>query len=568
MALRYRKPFRSVNETSAIIFHMPLDGILLHKLMPEIEASLPSRIQKIYQIAPYEVLFQLHGSQGKQQLLISCHTRYNRILFTKRSYPTPSEPGNFVMLLRKYLEGGMLVRAAQAGLDRWCTLEIRRRNELGDPETVQLVAELMGNYANLLLVRDGTIIDAMKRIPPFENNKRMILPNAPFRPIPPQNKKDPFTEQTIDPSKTLTQQFSGFSPFLSSEIEYRMSRGQSFPSIMQEIEASRSLYVSSRSGEAVFHCIELHTDTRCRTYPLFEGFDILYYHREEKERIKEISGDVYHTVRRELKHQKQKLPRLLKEYDEALDCDRWKQYGDLLYIHQVGDTRGTTEIQLEDYETGNPVTVPLDPKLDGTRNAQRCYSRYQKYRKGQVYLKEQIRICEAEITYFEGLLEQLEQADFSVAEGIRDELVKGGYLSEQTGRKRKRRKQQEGPVPFEAEFNGIRISYGRNNLQNEALTFRRARKTDFWFHAKDYHGSHVVVHDPAPSEEVIRFAANLAAYYSKGRDSSSVPVNYCPVSHLKKIPGAKPGMVQLGSYHTIYIDPDADVLRAGGIAVD
>ena len=568
MALRYRKPFGSVNESSAIILHMPLDGILLHKLMPEISEALPARIQKIYQIAPYEVLFQLHGSNGKQQLLISCHTRYNRILITKRSYPTPNEPGNFVMLLRKYLEGGMLVSAEQAGLDRWCTLSVRRRNELGDPETVYLIAELMGNYANLLLVRDGVIVDALKRIPPFENNKRMILPNAPFRPIPPQDKRDPFKDSTVDPSRTLTQQFSGFSPFLSAEAEYRMSRGQSFESIMEEIEASRSIYVASRNGEAVFHCIELQSEGPCRSYPLFEGFDILYYHREEKERIKEISGDVYHTVRRELKHQRQKLPRLLKEYDDALDCGKWKTYGDLLYMHQAGDTRGMTEIVLEDYESGEPVTIPLDPKLDGTRNAQRCYSRYQKYRKGQVYLKEQIRICEDEITYFEGLLEQLDQADFAVAEGIRDELVKGGYLSEKTGKKHRRKKQNDGPACFETEFHGVRISYGRNNLQNEALTFRRSRKSDLWFHAKDYHGSHVVVHDPAPEEEVIRFAAGLAAYYSKGRDSSSVPVNYCPVSHLKKIPGAKPGMVQLGNYHTIYIDPDPDVLRQNGIPID
>ncbi len=568
MALRYRKPFRSVNETSAIIFHMPLDGILLHKLMPEISNALPSRIQKIYQIAPYEVLFQLHGPQGKQQLLISCHTRYNRILLTNRSYPTPSEPGNFVMLLRKYLEGGMLISAQQAGLDRWCTLQIRRRNELGDPEVIQLVAELMGNYANLLLVRDNTIIDAMKRIPPFENNKRMILPNAPFRPIPPQDKRNPFEDQTIDPARTLTQQFSGFSPFLSSEIEYRMSRGQTFASVMDEIEASSSLFIANRNGEPVFHCIRLESEGTYRSYPLFEGFDILYYHREEKERIKEISGDVYHTARRELKHQKQKLPRLLKEYDEALDCEKWKTYGDLLYIHQVGDTRGTSEIQLEDYETGSLVRIPLDPRLDGTRNAQRCYSRYHKYRKGQVYLAEQIRICEAEIAYFEGLIEQLEQADFAVAEGIREELVKGGYLSAKAGKKRKKKKQNDAPGFSETEYQGVRISYGRNNLQNEDLTFHHSRKSDIWFHTKDYHGSHVVVHDPDPNEDVIRFAAGLAAYYSKGRDSSSVPVNYCPVSQLKKIPGAKPGMVQLGNYRTIYIDPDPDLLRTEGIPID
>lgn len=545
---------------------MPLDGILLHKVLPEIADVFPARIQKIYQIAPYEVLFQLHGSKGKSQLIISCHTRYNRILLSRRSYPTPSEPGNFIMLLRKYLEGATLVSIEQAGLDRWCTLSIRRRNELGDPETVELVAELLGNYANLLLVRNGMIVDALKRIPPFENNQRMILPNAPFHPIPPQEKRDPFHETAVNPDETLTRQFAGFSPFLSGEVEYRMANGQSFADIMNEIEASNNLFIANKNGEAVFHCLELKSIGPCRSYPIFEGFDILYYHREEKERIKDISGDIYHTVRRQLKHQKTKLPRLLKEYDDALDCDRWKQYGDLLYMHQAGDTRGTTSITLEDYETGNPVVIPLDPKLDGTRNAQKCYGKYQKLKKGQKYLQEQIDICEKEISYFEGLIEQLDQADFTTAEGIRDELVRGGYLNEKK-KPRKKKKNDDGITFTTITFGNTEISYGRNNLQNESLTWHHCRKTDIWMHAKDYHGAHVVIHDAKPQEDVIRFAAMIAAYFSKGRESSSVPVNYCPVSSLKKIPGAKPGMVQLGSYRTIYIDPDADQLHQGGVDI-
>ena len=546
---------------------MPLDGILLHKLMPGIQEAFPARIQKIYQIAPYEVLFQLHGPLGKQQLLISCHSRYNRILLTKRSYPTPDEPGNFIMVLRKYLEGATMTEIQQAGLDRWCRISIHRRNELGDPETVYLIAELMGNYANLLLVRGETIIDALKRIPPFENNQRMILPNAPFKPIPDQGKKDPFSNSDYDPEETLTRQFAGFSPFLSSEAEYRIAHGEPFETVMEEIEASDQLFIANKNNEAVFHCIELKSIGLCRSYPLFEGFDILYYHREEKERIREISGDIFHVVKRELKHQKQKLPRLLKEYDEALDCMRWKIYGDLLYMHQVKDTRGTTEIELEDYESGEMVRIPLDARLDGTRNAQRCYTRYQKYKKGQVYLQEQIDICQREILYFEGLLEQLDQADFETAEEIREELAKGGYIRRKEGKKRRKRK-DDGPKISEVEFHGVLIQYGRNNLQNDALTFHRSRRSDLWFHAKDYHGAHVVIHDSSPDEDTIRLAAEIAAYYSKGRESSSVPVNYCPVSSLKKIPGAKPGMVQLGSYKTIYIDPDIDHLIACGVPAD
>ncbi len=547
---------------------MALDGILLYKILPGIKAALPARIQKIWQISSTEVLFQIHGAMKKQQLMISCHSLYNRMLITDRSYPTPDEPGNFVMVLRKYLEGAQITDIVQADLDRWCTFTIRRHNDIGDPEQLTLAVELMGKYANIILVSpEGRIIDALKRIPPFENSRRTIHPGAVFVPVESQNKKDPFAKDAVvSENETMTKQFSGFSPFLSSEVEYRMAHGQSFRSVMDEIRASDRLYIANRNNEAVFHCIPLTSVGECVSYPLFEGFDILYYHKEERDRIRQISGDVFNTVKRELKHQRQKLPRLMKEYDEAKDCQKWRQYGDLLFAYSVHDTKGTSSVVLEDFETGEEVTIPLDPKLDGPANARRCFTKYTKLKKGQTHLAEQIAICEAEIAYFEGLLEQLEQADFITASEIREELVRGGYISEKKNRRQNRRKKDSGPsVTTVTCRDGTRISFGRNNLQNEYLTFHTARKNEVWLHAKDYHGAHVVIHAQDPSEEVLRTAANLAAYYSAGRNSSSVPVNWCRVSQLKKIPGAKPGMVQLGSYKTIYIDPDRDLLEQEGI---
>lgn len=545
---------------------MALDGILLCKIIPGICEHLPARIQKIYQIASSEVLFQIHGRYGKAQLMISCHSQYNRMLITEKNYPTPDEPSNFVMVLRKYLEGATITGIEQKNLDRWCVMNIRRRNDLGDAETIYLYVELMGKYANVILVsRDNIIIDALKRIPPFENSRRILHPGARFKETPAQDKRNPFEDPHIEEGKSLTQQFSGFSPFLSKEAEYRMSRGQSFSDFMKEIQDSTSIFIAGGSDNPPFHCIDLKSVGPCTEYPLFEGFDVLYYHKEEKDRIKQISGDIYHVVKRELKHQKLKYPRLLKEYDEAMDCDRWNKYGELLYVYGVGDTKGKTSIELEDYETGSLVAVPLDPRLDGRRNAQKCYQKYSKLKKGQKYLQEQIEICSTEISYFEGLIEQLDLADFDTAEQIRQELVKGGYMDEKRGRRNRRKKKNEEVQPHTVIFNGVQISYGKNNLQNEALTWHRCRKSDIWLHAKDYHGSHVVIHTENPGEETLRFAACLAAYFSKGRNSSSVPVNYCRVSALKKIPGGKPGMVQLGSYKTIYIDPDAAALSAHGV---
>lgn len=546
---------------------MALDGIILHKITAGIKEVLPARIQKIYAISPMEILFQLHGPEGRQQLMISCHSVYNRMLLTKRSYPAPMEPGNFVMVLRKHLEGASIEDVQQAELDRWCTFTIRRRNNLGDMEKLRLVVELMGNYANIILVgADGRIIDALKRIPPFENNRRTIQAGAAFTEVEPQHKKNPFVEKTVDSDKSLTAQFGGFSPFLSKEVEYRMQKGQSFSSIMEEIDDSNMLYIANDADKPVFHCIDLTHVGKCRSYPLFEAFDILYYHREEKERIRMMTGDLVHFCRRVLKHETQKLPRLYKEYDNALDCDKWKKYGDLLYTWNVRDTKGKNEIELEDYETGEMIKVPLDERFDGTTNAKRCFIRYNKLKKGQQYMQEQIAICEKEIDYFTGLLEQLDQADVDTAKEIEKELEKLGYLKARTHKgRRKKGKEEKLHISEVTTPSGIRISWGRNNMQNDALTWHTARKDELWLHAKDYHGAHVVIHDEQPDEETLRIAANIAAYYSKGRNSSSVPVNYCKVRQLKKIPGAKPGMVQLTNYHTIYIDPDDDQLSSLGI---
>ena len=465
----------------------------------------------------------------------------------------------------------------QAGLDRWCKITLRHHNTIGDLENLYLYIELMGKYANIILVsEEGKIIDALKRIPPFENSRRIIQTGAMFVPAPSQNKKDPFVEQTIDPELSLTKQFAGFSPFLAKECEYRMAHGQSFSDFMKEIEASRSLYIADDENEPVFHCIPLQSVGKCVSYPLFEGFDVLYYHREEKDRIRQITGDVYHVVSRNLKHQQQKLPRLLSELDTAMDCDKYRLWGDLLYTYNVRDTKGQNSINLVNYEDPDQkeIRIPLDVKLDGPGNARKFYARYNKLKKGQTYVQEQIDLCKKEIDYLEGMIEQLDQADFTTASEIREELKEQGYLRNEQKKvsKSKARKKKKDALPHitEVKFRDSLISFGRNNLQNDALTWHIARRSDLWLHAKDYHGAHVVIHSESPQidEDTLRFAANVAAYFSKGRNSSSVPVNYCPVRNLKKIPGAKPGMVQLGAYKTIYIDPDGEQLEKAGINCD
>lgn len=537
---------------------MALDGILLHKIIPILQADLPLRIQKIWNISNTELLFQVHGKNAKKQLLISTHSSYNRIHFTNQKFSTPEEPSNFVMLLRKHLEGSTIESIEQEGLDRWLTMTIRSRNELGDIVHYRLVIELMGKYANAILVSpEGKIMDALKRIPPFANSQRTIQAGALFSPIESQHKANPFISLSYNCHETLTSQFDGFSPLLSKEIEYRMDQGQSFQDIMQEIEDSKQLYFSKNN---VFHCLALtHLQENIVT-DLEEGLDLLYKDVEEQDRIKQLAGDVLKFVQRERKHQERKLPRLEQELQEALDCDRYREYGDLLYAYQIEDTKGQHQIQLQSFETQEDITIPLDPKLDGKGNARKYFQLYNKRKKGQVYLQEQIHKTQLEKDYFQSLEEQLSFANVESARQIQEQLVKQGYLKTRTKKNQKKKKESKLPIfHFETE-EGIGIRFGKNSFQNEEVTWH-SPKHFIWLHAKDYHGAHVVIESDHADEQTLRLAANIAAYFSSGRYSSSVPVQYCPIKDLKKIPGAKPGMVQVGSYKSLYIDPDEQELK-------
>lgn len=541
---------------------MALDGLLLHQLQKEINTYLPAKLLKIQQISDAELLFTLRTQKGNQKLMISLHSVYNRIHFTQQSYTTMETPGNFTMLLRKLIDGGIIRSCKQLGLDRILHMIVEARNEMGDIHSYHFYIELMGKYANLVLVgEDNRIIDALKRIPPFENNRRTILPGAQFTlPAPHKDKQNPYQHGPFLKEESLTKQFHGFSPLLSKEVQYRMHQGEEFDDIMQKIAASDTLYISDIKDQMYFHCIPLtHLEGTYRTYPLMKGMDILFYHKEEKVRIKQQSGDLFKAVRKELHKNTSKLPKLEASLEEAMDCEKYREYGDLLfaYMHTI---EKTAQITLPSFENEAMVTIPIDMRYDLKQNANRYYQKYHKFKRAQNILSEQICLCKQEIEYFETLEIQLEQASMQDAMEIREELSKQNYIKPLKTRIRKKKKQE---LPhFETfQFDDITIYVGKNNLQNDYVTWKLARKQDTWLHVKDLHGSHVIITTDHPDEATLRNAAMLAAWYSQGRYSSSVPVNYCLVRQLKKIPGNKGSLVSLSNYKTIYIDPDANYIQ-------
>lgn len=541
---------------------MALDGLLLQQLNKEINQFLPAKLLKIQQISDTELLFQIRTGKGTKRLLISLHSVYNRINLSEESYTTLETPGNFVMLLRKQMDGGIIRSLQQVGLDRILHMVVEARNEMGDIHEKHLYIELMGKYANIVLVNEeGKIIDALKRIPPFENNKRTIHPGASFQlPQPHLGKQNPYAHSAFDVEESFTKQFHGFSPLLSKEMQYRMRQGESFDDVMQMIANSDTLYICDVEDTMYFHCIPLtHFECDVRSYPLMKGMDVLFYQKEEKVRIKQQSGDLFKAVRKELHKNVAKLPKLLQSLAEAMDCEKYREYGDLLfaYMHSIEKQKTIT---LPSFETGKDVVIPIDMRHDLKHNANRYYQKYHKSKRAQSILKEQIHLCQQEIDYFETMELQLEQASLQDAQEIREELSKGGYVKAKKARIRKKKKQE---LPhFEIfEFEDTLIYVGKNNLQNDYVTWKLAKKQDTWLHVKDLHGSHVIITSSEPNEELLRNAAMLAAWYSQGRFSSSVPVNYCLVRQLKKIPGNKGSFVSLSNYKTIYIDPQPESIQ-------
>lgn len=534
---------------------MALDGIILSKLKQDLDRYLPIRINRISHSSKTEVVFNVHANSKRTNLVMSLHSNYNHICLSDKNYSTYNDPSTFVMVLRKYLLNGIIYKIEQFDYDRFLLMHIRARDELYDEKEYILSVELMGKYANLILIDENKkIIDALKKIPPYENTRRTILPGAEFNLPDKQDKADPFNNPDIDYDESLVKQLQGFSKLLENEVRYRLNSAQSYEDIIGEIKASEHLYVTKINDTCEFHVIPLlHKSDEYETWNIQKGFDEIYYQDDEKERIKNISEDLYKVVKRQIKHFKTKVEKLEDNLNDALNLQTDKENGDLLYMYSNLDQKGLNEISITAYDN-IPKLIKLDPKLSVKANANKYYSQYQKKRKGKIFIEEQLEIARTELEYFNCLSEQLSLANYSDALDIKEELSRYGYLKRPISKNKQKKKVNL----YQTKVDDHSITFGKNNIQNNFLTFDYAKADYMWFHAKGFHGSHVVVDTDKPDEKTIRMCANIAAYYSQGRMSSSVPVDYCLVKDVKKIKGKKPGFVSIKNYKTIYIDPFED----------
>lgn len=531
---------------------MALDGVLLKRITNIMNDNVPVKIIKINQPSNHEFVFQCFAGK-KINLFISTHPLFSRIQWTHEKTSANLDQTHMLVLMRKHLDGGIITKIEQYGFDRVIELHIEHRDDMGVIRPYRLIIELLGKYANVIIVNDvGLIIDALKRISPFENSQRAIVAGGEYD-YPPQFDKKDFTElSTYDPHESLSHQFNGISPLLEKEILYRL-KSQDPQSIVDEIMTSNTLYIYKND----YHILELkHLNQEAVEKPIMEGLDEFYRDLQERDRVKAHTGDLLKLIRRELKRSKQKLPKLYDDLDKALDCDHLREKGDLLFAFASNNPKGNDSITLNDFE-GNEVVVDLDPRYGGKDNARLYFKKYNKAKTSLMYLEDQIQKTEARIEYFENLYVQTEQATVEDAQEITEELLNSGIINQRRLKQSKQQKKKKKPNYTVLQYDDETTIYiGKNNIQNEAITFKVARKDDIWFHAAYTGGAHVLIKTPELDEPKLRLCAQLAAYFSKNRLGSSVEIHYTQAKNIKKIPGAAPGLVSLGTHKGMFIDPD------------
>lgn len=540
---------------------MPFDGLLLHRTIEMLKPWEGSKIGKIQSLSDDEVLFFLHKpGLGSARLAISVHSNTCRLyLCSKSKEPLPT-PSSFVMLLRKRISQGIIVSIDQMDFDRLVRFRIIASDEFADRTEYDLYAEMMGKYANLILVdaKSQKIIDCLKRIPVFENSKRLLHPGADYTLPEKPERYSPLSPGPLDVDKSLVSQIEGFSPSLSREVLYRLHQGQNYADIINQIEESTSLY---RYGKD-FHCLPLlHLESKetPEVVPLMEGLETLFEQDEAKKRIALQCGDVFKAVDREIQKLSKKLPKLLQSLEESQEYDRYRQYGDVLFANL--DVAKTPIVSLPSFEDDTMLEIPLDMRYSLKDNANLFYKKYHKMKRGIAMLQEQIETCENQLEYFQTLQEQLNYCSVEDVLEVRQELAQKHILRLPASPMRGKKSQKKVPHVIRLRMGDAIIYAGKNNLQNQYITWQLARRNDLWFHVKDYHGSHVLLQSENPTEAQIRFCAMLAAWFSKGRYSSSVPVDYTKAFNLKRIPKKGPGFVSMKTYQTIFIDPQSKTIE-------
>ena len=582
---------------------MPLDALCLSGVVHELQNALSgAKIDKIYQPGRDEVVLALRAPAGNVKLLLSANPSHPRAHLTQISRENPDKPPMFCMLLRKHLSGARLLELVQPPMERVVDLRLEALDELGDRVERRLVLEAMGRHSNLILLDgEGRIMDCLRRVDSDMSARRQVLPGLFYRLPPAQEKLDPSSldraalesalaaaPEESQADKWLLDTFGGLSPLICRELAFRAG-GATDARLHQMGEGGRSRLLDELEGllrsvqENSFTPVMLEKEghpsdftfqpisqygpaVSCVPFPSFSALlDRFYEQRENQERVHQRGQDLIRSVTNARDRAARKIGLQEQELAATRDRERLRQFGDIITSNLHAMEKGMSRLTAADfYDPECPqIHIPLDPLLTPQQNAAKYYKEYNKAKTAESILTLQLEKGRRDLDYLNSVLEAI-----ALAEGerdlqeIRQELTDTGYLRRPSKARDRGKRVASKPMEFRSS-SGLRISVGKNNTQNDLLTTKQAFKSDLWFHTQKIHGSHVILWTEGgqPNLTSIQEAAQLAAWFSQGRASGKVAVDYTPVKYVKKPGGARPGMVVYTTYETAYVAPDGELAR-------
>ena len=547
---------------------MSFDGFFLHHMIKELQRELINgRIQKINQPFDQELVLQIRSNRQSHRLLLSAHPVFGRIQLTQTTFENPAQPSTFIMVLRKYLQGAVIESINQVENDRIVEITVSNKNEIGDHIQATLVIEIMGKHSNILLIDKSShkILEVIKHVGFSQNSYRTLLPGSTYIAPPSTESLNPFTikdEKLFEilqtkklTAKNLQSLFQGLGRDTANELESIL--------VSEKLSTFRNFFNQETKPcltETSFSPVPFANQVGEPFDSLSDLLDTYYKEKAERDRVKQQASELIRRVENELQKNRHKLKKQEKELLATDNAEEFRQKGELIttFLHQVPNDQD--QVILDNYYTNQPITIALDKALTPSQNAQRYFKRYQKLKEAVKYLTDLIEETKATILYLESVETVLNQAGLEEIAEIREELIQTGFIRRRQREKIQKRKK---PEQYLASDGKTIIYVGRNNLQNEELTFKMARKEELWFHAKDIPGSHVVISgNLTPSDEVKTDAAELAAYFSKGRLSNLVQVDMIEVKKLNKPTGGKPGFVTYTGQKTLRVTPDPEKIQS------
>lgn len=546
---------------------MSFDGFFLHHMTEELRRELlGGRIQKINQPFEQELVLQIRSNRKSHKLLLSAHSVFGRVQLTDTTFENPAVPNTFIMVMRKYLQGAVIEAIQQVENDRILEISVSNKNEIGDSVAVTLVIEIMGKHSNIILLdkSSGKIIEAIKHVGFSQNSYRTILPGSTYVAPPQTGSLNPFTvgdeklfeilhTEDLEP-KRLQQIFQGLGRDTATELSGRLTA--------DKLKTFRAFFASPTQPsltEKSFSAL-LFSDSKTQMSTLSELLDTFYKDKAERDRVNQQASELIRRVENELEKNRKKLVKQEEELLATENAEEFRQKGELLttFLHQVPNDQN--QVELDNYYTGEKISISLDKALTPNQNAQRYFKRYQKLKEAVKHLTSLIEETRTTILYLESVETALAQASLTEIAEIREELIQTGFIRR---RQREKIQKRQKPEKYLATDGQTIILVGRNNLQNDELTFKIAKKDELWFHAKDIPGSHVVITgNLQPSDEVKTDAAELAAYFSKARLSNLVQVDMIETRKLNKPTGGKPGFVTYTGQKTLRVTPDEEKIKS------